>query len=168
MNRLVLGALALACLALNLSPALAAEGSVLSIPWGDTLNNILRVAVEGIIPVAGAAVAAAAIRLPWWVTMWLTTQRIDRALKTGADYALNAVEGATAGKALSVDVGFTVLKVALERILGSTPNWLIKEMGGAKGISERLFRVFKFDETVSDRNTLTPLIQALPNLPFVK
>ena len=90
------------------------------------------------------------------------------ALQTGADYALTRLPVPRPARRSTVDVGYTVLKVALERILGSTPDWLIKEMGGPKGISERLFRVFKFDETVSDKNTLTPLVNALPNLSFVK
>ncbi|GJD41295.1 hypothetical protein [Methylobacterium bullatum] len=168
-RKLLLAALAFAC-AVSVAFAQGATPSttVLPIQWGDMANGLFKVAVEALYPVVLAAVAYAAGKLPWWVSMWLTTQRIDRALQTGADYALNAVEGATAGKAISVDVGYTVLKVALERILGSTPDWLIKEMGGPKGISERLFRVFKFDETVSDKNTLTPLVQALSTLSFVK
>lgn len=174
-RKLLLAALALACVAVTLILPIAASAqgvtpsaTVLPIQWGDMANGLFKVAVEALYPVVLAAVSAAAIRLPWWVKMVLTTQRIDRALQTGADYALNAVAGATAGKALNVDVGYTVLKVALERIMGSTPSWLINEMGGAKGITERLFRVFKFDETVSDKNTLTPLIDALPTLPFAR
>ncbi len=100
--------------------------------------------------------------------MIFTTARVDRALQTGADYAINAVEGAVAGKVLSKDVGYVVLKVGLERILGSTPGWLIKELGGAKGIVERLFRVFKFDESVTDKNTLQKVIDDLPTFPFAK
>lgn len=146
----------------------APSGAILNYGWGDAANGLFKVAIEAILPVAGAAITFAAGYLPWWVRMIVTTQRIDRALATGAAYALNAVEGATAGKSISVDVGYAVLKVALERILGSTPAWLIKEMGGPKGISERLFRVFHFDETVSDANTLAPLVRALPTFPFAK
>ena len=165
-------ALALLMALMAFAPALAyaqtatPSSTVLPIQWGDMANGVFKVAVEALYPVVLAAVAYAAGKLPWWVSMFLTTQRIDRALITGRDYALNAVEGATAGKALNVDVGYVALKVALERILGSTPNWLIKEMGGAKGITERLFRVFRFDETVSDKNTLSRVILDLPSFPF--
>lgn len=146
----------------------AKPDTVLTVGWGDMVVQFAKQAFEIILPLATTAVLAAAARLPWWVTMFLTTQRIDRALRTGADYAINAIEGAVAGKALSKDVGYIALKVGLERILGSTPEWIIKEMGGSKGIVERLFRVFHFDETVSNKNTLQKVIDELPSLPYVR
>lgn len=166
---LLLAALALACV-FSLSPAFAQEASssALTIPWGQMVAEFSKAALEIILPVLSALAVAGAARLPWWITMWLTTQRIDRMLKTGADYAINAVEGATHDKALSVDVGYPVLKTALERIMGSTPAWLLKEAGGAKGITERLFRVFKFDETVTDANTLSKVVRDLPTFSFAK
>ncbi|MHC2087222.1 hypothetical protein [Methylobacterium sp. CM6244] len=169
MTRFFLAALAFACaVSVAFAHGAAPSATVLVIPWGNMLGEFSKTALEVLAPVLMAAITYAAGRLPWWAAMWFTTQRIDRMLKTGADYAINAVEGATADKSLSVDVGYTVLKVALERIMGSTPGWLLKEAGGAKGISERLFRVFKFDETVTDANTLSPLIRDLPTLPFAK
>ncbi|MHC2089481.1 hypothetical protein [Methylobacterium sp. CM6244] len=169
MTRFFLAALAFACaVAVAFAQGATPSPTVLVIPWGNMLGEFSKTALEVLAPVLMAAITYAAGRLPWWAAMWFTTQRVDRMLKTGADYAINAVEGATADKSLSVDVGYTVLKVALERIMGSTPSWLLKEAGGAKGISERLFRVFKFDETVTDANTLSPLIRDLPTLPFAK
>ncbi|KQP94469.1 hypothetical protein [Methylorubrum extorquens] len=47
--------------------------------------------------------------------MYLTEARIDRMVRLAADYALNAVEKDVADKTLSVDVGYTVLKVGLKR-----------------------------------------------------
>lgn len=94
--------------------------------------------------------------------MWFTTQRIDRMVRLAADYALNAVEGATASKAASIDVGHPLLKAGVERALGSSPQWLIDAAGGTKSITERLFRAFHFDETVTDANTLTPFLAAMP------
>jgi hypothetical protein len=165
---LLLAALAFACV-LSLSPAFAqTSDSVLVIPWGNMLGEFSKAALEVLAPILLAALTYAAGRLPWWAAMWFTTQRIDRMLATGADYAINAVAGATHDKALSVDVGYPVIKVALERIMGSTPAWLLKEAGGAKGITERLFRVFKFDETVTDANTLSKVVADLPTFSFAK
>jgi hypothetical protein len=157
---------------LVLVPALAyaqtatPSGTVAHLEWGDATNSLFKVAMEAILPFMATAITVATAYLPWWVKIVVTPKRIDWALQTGAAYALNAVAGATAGKALDVNVGYNVLKVALERILGSTPAWVIKEMGGAKGISERLFRVFHFDENVTDKNTLLRLIDDLPSIPF--
>ncbi|WP_437871397.1 hypothetical protein ACSD7O_24000 [Methylorubrum extorquens] len=80
-------------------------------------------------------------------------------VRLAADYALNAVKDASADKTLSVDVGYTVLKVGLERAIGSSPRWLIGAAGGEKGTTERLFRAFRFDESVTDANTVTPLLR---------
>lgn len=145
-----------------------ASDTQLPIAWGDMANGAFKFAVEAILPVLSVALSALAARLTWWVPMVFTTARIDRALRTGADYAINAVAGATHDKVITVDVGYAVIKVALERILGSTPGWLIKAMGGPKGITERLFRVFKFDERVTDKNTLQKVIDDLPTFPFVR
>ncbi|KMO34769.1 hypothetical protein VQ02_18585 [Methylobacterium variabile] len=132
------------------------------LPWGQWVTAIAQTATEILIPVIVAAVGIAARHLPWYVRMWFTTQRIDRMVRLAADYALNAVEGATAGKAASIDVGYPLLKAGLERAIGSSPQWLIDAAGGTKGITERLFRAFHFDETVTDANTLTPFLERLP------
>lgn len=157
---------AVAVLIFVTGPSLAAEVATVGdtaviLPWGQWLVAIAQTATEILIPIVLAALGIAARKLPWFIGMWFTTQRIDRMVRLAADYALNAVSGAAAGKALSVDVGYPVLKVALERALGSSPSWLIEAAGGTKGITERLFRAFNFDETVTDANTLTPLLRDL-------
>lgn len=163
----VLGVAIAALIALIAGPALAAEvatggDTAVILPWGQWVTAIAQTATEILIPVIIAAVGVAARHLPWYLQMWFTTQRIDRMVRLAADYALNAVEGATAGKAASIDVGHPLLKAGLERALGSSPQWLIDAAGGTKGITERLFRAFHFDETVTDANTLTPFLAGLP------
>lgn len=160
---LLLAALALACVA---SPAFAAEIATVGdkaviLPYGQWITAIAQTATEILIPVIVAALGIAARKLPWLASMWFTEARIDRMVRLAADYALNAVKDAAADKTLSVDVGYTVLKVALERAIGSSPRWLIDAAGGEKGITERLFRAFRFDESVTDANTLTPLLRDL-------
>ena len=168
-RKLCLATLALACLAASLLlplAALAAEVGTLGdtaviLPWGKWVTAVAQTATEILIPVIIAAVGIAARHLPWYVQMWFTTQRIDRMVRLAADYAVNAVEGATAGKAASIDVGHPLLKAGLERALGSSPQWLIDAAGGTNGITERLFRQFHFDETVTDKNTLTSFLDQL-------
>ncbi|GJD66980.1 hypothetical protein [Methylobacterium frigidaeris] len=160
----IFAALTLACVC---PPAFAAEVATVGdtaviLPWGQWVTAIAQTATEVLIPIIIAAVGVAARHLPWYVQMWFTTQRIDRMVRLAADYALNAVAGATAGKAASIDVGHPLLKAGLERALGSSPQWLIDAAGGTKGITERLFRAFHFDETVTDANTLTPFLANLP------
>jgi hypothetical protein len=157
---LPLAALAPACVA---SPAFAEVATVgdtaVILPYGQWITAIAQTATEILIPVVVAALGIAARKLPWLVSMYLTEARIDRIVRLAADYALNAVEKATSDKTGSVDVGFTVLKDGLERAIGSSPRWLIDAADGEKGITERLFRAFRFDETVTDANTLTPQLR---------
>lgn len=162
----ILGILVAALIGVIAGPAFAevttASNTVVPLPWGQWVTAITQTATEILIPVIIAAVGVAARHLPWYIQMWFTTQRIDRMVRLAADYALNAVAGATAGKAASIDVGHPLLKAGLERALGSSPQWLIDAAGGTKGITERLFRAFHFDETVTDANTLTPFLANLP------
>jgi len=115
---------ALAALMLSAEGAFAAEiGAVgdtaVILPYGHWITVIAQTATETLIPITVAALGIAARKLPWLVSMYLTEARIDRMVRLAADYALNAVEKAAADKILSVDVGYTVLKVRLERAIGS-------------------------------------------------
>lgn len=190
-RKLLLASLALACVALIIclfapfiaigsiavlhvltSTAHAAElatagDTAVILPWGQWVVAIAETAKEVLVPILIAVASWAVGKAPWWVSMWLTTQRVDRMVRLAADYAVNAVSGAAHDKAASFDVGSKLLKVGLERALGSSPAWVLEAAGGPKGITERLFRTFRFDETVSDANTLSPVIASLPNLPFV-
>ncbi|MCP2079834.1 hypothetical protein ACWFZ6_17605 [Methylorubrum extorquens] len=119
----IIGA-ALAALVLSAEGAFAAEiGAVgdtaVILPYGQWITVIAQTATEILIPITVAALGIAARKLPWLVSMYLTEARIDRMVRLAADYALNAVEKAAADKILSVDVGYTVLKVRLERAIGS-------------------------------------------------
>ncbi|KQO92607.1 hypothetical protein ASF56_20600 [Methylobacterium sp. Leaf122] len=119
----IIGA-ALAALVLSAEGAFAAEiGAVgdtaVILPYGEWITVIAQTATEILIPITVAALGIAARKLPWLVSMYLTEARIDRMVRLAADYALNAVEKAAADKILSVDVGYTVLKVRLERAIGS-------------------------------------------------
>ena len=134
---LLLAALALACVA---SPTLAAEVATVGdtaviLPYGQWITAVAQTATEILIPVIVAALGIAARKLPWLASMWFTEARIDRMVRLAADYALNAVKDAATDKSLSVDVGYTVLKVGLERAIGSSPRWLIDAAGGEKGIA---------------------------------
>jgi hypothetical protein len=165
----LLAALALACLAAVILPltAFAAEvGTVgdtaVVLPWGQWVVAIAETAKEVLIPVAIAFVTAIVGRLGWFVQMWFTQQRIDRMVRLAADYAVNAVKGAAAGKTASIDIAPILLRVGLQRAVGSTESWVVKAAGGEKGVAERLFRAFHFDDTVTDANTLTPVVESLP------
>ena len=89
------------------------------------------------------------------------TPRIHRLMQRAAEYALNVGAGAVAGWALPVDVSNTVLKVALHRAISFSPRWLIDAAGGERGITDRLFRVFRLDASVTEASILTRLLRDL-------
>ncbi|MEE7458494.1 hypothetical protein MPAR168_09305 [Methylorubrum populi] len=89
--------------------------------------------------------------------MRFMTPRIHRLMQRAAECALNVVAGAVAGWALPVDVSKTVLKVALHRAIGFSPRWLIDAAGGERGITDRLFRAFRLDASVTEASILTRL-----------
>jgi hypothetical protein len=148
-------------------PALAAEVATVGntatiLPWGAWLVAAMETIREPLVNIVIVIVTAIVGRLGWFAQMWFTQQRIDRMVRLAADYAINAVAGAVRDQAASVDLAPILLRVGLQRAMGSTEGWVTKAAGGEKGVSERLFRAFHFDETVTDANTLTPFLANLP------
>lgn len=76
--------------------------------------------------------------LPGQIYAVLVSLRADQLLQKGIDYAINMVQGATAGKALSVDVHNEVLAKALQYVLDNAPTWLQQWMGGPEQIANKI------------------------------
>lgn len=141
------GAVALVAL---VAPALAqtattAADTAVSIPYGDWINTIGTLILE-IVPVALLWLVR---KLPASIGQIISTMQVDQLLTKAIGYAINAVEGATAGKTLSVNVGNAVLAQALNYVTLHAPAWLINWMGGLDAIAQKIIARLNLDAGAS-------------------
>jgi hypothetical protein len=126
-------------------PALAADGAAVTIPYGELVTEVSHIASAVLTPLLIALLA----KMTGPVGLFLRTLLGERLIRNARDYALNSVEGAMKGKALSVPVGSVALAVALQYAMDEGPAWLIKTLGGPDGIKNKLFRALDFDADAS-------------------
>ena len=163
MIRIVLAGLALAGAAL-LSAAFAdgaAPANAVTIPWGDWLVAALQPAAAVLVPVAAAAVAAGVARVAPWAASVLTRERVEAAIRAGADYGQNAVAGAAKGRSVSVDLGPAVVAAGARHVLDTAPAQVVRTAGGPEGVATRIFRALPLDAQASAETVLAPALARL-------
>jgi hypothetical protein len=142
----LLGLAALACAAFFMpSLAIAAEGTTVTIPYGDYLIELAH--VVGSLAVALFPLALALIPAP--VRLVVSAVFGEQLIRNARDYALNAVEGAAKGKTLTIDVGNQVLAQAVAYAVREGAPWLVRWLGGPEGIRKKLFRLLDLEEQAS-------------------
>lgn len=132
---LVLCSLLLAVLLLMalISPALAGDDTVVTIPIGDWINSIAGPAAAAFLGIGLWLLR----RLPEQAQAWLMMIRIEQLLERAIDFAINAVENATRDKEFNVAVGHAVAAQALQYVIDRIPEFLLIWIGG----TERLFEM---------------------------
>ncbi|MDP4004168.1 hypothetical protein [Methylobacterium sp. NEAU K] len=168
MTHLIRAGLALAGAAIPfvtlLSPALAgatAQTGGVAIPWGDWLVALLQPVSAVLVPLAAAAVTAGVARVAPWAASLLTRERIEAAIRAGAEYGQNAVAGAARGRTVSVDLGSAVVAAGARHVLATAPAHVVRKAGGAEGIATRIFRALPLDPQASVGNVLAPALAQL-------
>ena len=162
MTRLLLGALALVCVCLSLSPALAADPvTTASLPWGDWLLAVLPAVSNVAVPIAATAITAGIYKVAPWAQLFLSSARIEDMVQRGAAFGQNAVQGVVKGKAITVPLGSAVIAEGVQHILDTAPQRAINKAGGAAGIATRIFRALPLDENSSISAVLTPALREL-------
>ncbi|WP_051045087.1 hypothetical protein, partial [Methylobacterium sp. B1] len=129
--------LALACTSLSLAalaePAAARSATDLAIPWGDWLVGLLQPVTAALVPLAAAAVTAGIARVAPWAASVLTRDRIEAAIRAGAEFGQNAVAGAARGRTVGVDVGAAVVAAGARHVLATAPAHVVRKAGGPEG-----------------------------------
>lgn len=169
-RKLLLAALALACLAVSLIlplVAFAAEirtvgDTAIILPWGDYLVALAQMAVQIILPVIAGAILKAIFSVYPWMQMVLTQARLEQAAQALAEFGLNAVAGAAKGKTLSIDVGSAVVAAGVNRAREAVPPAVIKAAGGPEGIAKLIFRKLDLAEGATEPAVVTPALASLP------
>ena len=154
---------ALACAAVPftvlVSPAHAAAG--VTLPWGDWLTGLLQPVSAVLVPLAAAAVTAGIARVAPWAASLLTRDRVEAAIRAGAEYGQNAVAGAARGRTVSVDLGSAVVAAGARHVLTTAPAHVVRSAGGAEGVAARIFQTLPLDPQASAANVLAPALLEL-------
>lgn len=160
--------LALACAALPFAALMApahAAGAVsaagVSVPWGDWLTGLLQPVSAILVPLAAAAVTAGIARVAPWAASVLTRDRVEAAIRAGAEFGQNAVAGAAKNRTLSVDLGSAVVAAGARHVLASAPAHVVRSAGGAEGVATRIFRALPLDPQASAATVLAPALAEL-------
>ena len=157
--------LSLLCLAFPAAAAAEGGGGGLTIPWGEWVASGLGAASSALVPVAAAALAAGVARVAPWASSILTRQRIETAIRAGADYGQNAVAGAVRGKSVSVDLGAAVVAAGTKHVVETTPARVVRGAGGVEGIARQIFRSLPLDAQGSAETVLAPALRLLKQDP---
>jgi hypothetical protein len=167
MHRFRMG-LALACAAVPFaapfSPALAAAAALpagAAVPWGDWLTALLQPVSAVLVPLAAAALTAGIARVAPWAASVMTRDRVEAAIRAGAEFGQNAVAGAARGRTVSVDLGSAVVATGARHVLATAPAHVVRTAGGAEGIAARIFRALPLDPQASVANVLAPALMRL-------
>ena len=115
--------------------ALAADGSTVSIPWGQWVSDWVPFIASGL----AALVAWGLRQLPANIVAILGNGRVELLLNNAVNYGLNAVAGAAKGKTLDVNVGNQVLSEALNYAIANAPGWLTTWAGGPEGLAKKIW-----------------------------
>lgn len=144
-------ALALAVTSLPLAaPAIAspsASAAGLALPWGDWLAGLLQPVTAALVPLAAAAVTAGIARVAPWAASVLTRDRIEAAIRAGAEFGQNAVAGGHHRGA--------------RHVLATAPAHVVRKAGGPAGVAARIFRTLPLDPEASAANVLAPALAQL-------
>ncbi|MEH3066327.1 MAG: hypothetical protein PGN33_27575 [Methylobacterium radiotolerans] len=150
---------ALAAPAGGAAPAVTPVAGLL--PWGDWLSGLLQPVTAALVPLAAAAVTAGIARVAPWAASVLTRDRIEAAIRAGAEFGQNAVAGAARGRTVSADLGAAVVAAGARHVLATAPAHVVRKAGGPEGVAARIFRALPLDPQASADNVLAPALAQL-------
>ncbi|WCS24681.1 hypothetical protein LOK46_26725 [Methylobacterium sp. NMS14P] len=151
---------ALAAPAGGAAPAVAPVAGM-ALPWGDWLSGLLHPVTAALVPLAAAAVTAGIARVAPWAASVLTRDRIEAAIRAGAEFGQNAVAGAARGRTVSADLGAAVVAAGARHVLATAPAHVVRKAGGPEGVAARIFRALPLDPQASAANVLAPALAQL-------
>jgi hypothetical protein len=153
--------LALAALADPAGASGSGAAAGVTLPWGDWMVALLQPVTAVLVPLAAAAVTAGIARVAPWAASVLTRDRVEAAIRAGAEFGQNAVAGAARGRTVSVDLGAAVVAAGARHVLATAPAHVVRKAGGPEGVAARIFRALPLDPQASAANVLAPALVQL-------
>ena len=114
--------------------------SAITIPYGAWLHEALGVARDAALAAVPLLIAWLGRELPACAAFILRTRIAEQWLARAIDGAYNAVDGATRDRLLTLELGNAILARALQDMIDNAPAWLVRWLGGEKGIRRAILR----------------------------
>lgn len=120
------------------TPTVVTEDTSVTFPVGLWVSVVADLIQNFVAPFLGVVIGWILLLVPGWARILLGTVLTDRNLEKAIQYALNMVEGATADKTLTIDVGNEVIAKAAQYFIDSVPKWLVTFAGGPAAIEQKV------------------------------
>jgi hypothetical protein len=121
-----------------LAAAAPAHAETVSVPWGDWVASILGLGSDNLLLLVTAFLAFIVRQLPSRIVAILQTWQVEQVLARAIVAGINRTAGAAQGKALSVEIANKVVAEAVQYVVNNAPAWLVKWVGGAEGIRDKV------------------------------
>ena len=121
-----------AAMTLAASSAYAADNTLVSVPLGALVNDILAALQPAAVSLAGLALTWLAARLGPDIARALHAAHVDQVMSRAIEAGFALVEGAEKGKVLDIPVANEVLRRAAQYLVAQAPG-LFKELGDNLG-----------------------------------
>lgn len=132
-----------------------ADGTAVTVPWGDIVNQLLP-ALDQILVVVILGLAAFASRhLPGWAQGLVTNQMLtalEPYLQQAVDWGIASVSGASKDKVLSIDVANSVVAQAVQFFVDHAPAFLLAKVGGVDMLRQKIIAMIQ--ELLPDEATV--------------
>lgn len=142
--------------------------AVVSVPWGGWVQGIAQAVSPYFVSAASTALVAALTSVSPVAAMFFSRSRVEQAVQGVADYAVNATLGATKGKVLDVNVGYSALATGLNYAISSVSASVIKQAGGWENFMSMVFRSIPMGEDATAGKVLAPVIADLKAKGLIK
>lgn len=172
-----LSILAILCTAAYAQTAdtLSVVNSVVTIPYGNWIAAAAPL-VGAILFMASMALLAYLIArfAPPWLQAALNKQVLDVVQRYAADaieWGVQAVQGATKGKEVSINVGSEVVAAAVQHAVDTWPKAVIDQLGGAEGIKNEIIKRLEDAGVILPQNSsaddilMHPAVASIPERP---
>lgn len=175
-RKLMLAALAFACLAVSILIPVAAFAQVTTtptvspavvIPYGEYVVAVAQLVGDILVPLVSTVVLGLLARFYPMVRMLVSEALVERTLRKWFDFGVNATTGAVKDSTVTVPVGSEIVANALQRAVNradvnAVSKWTMEQAGGPEEVANKLFRLLKLDAGAKASDIVAPALVALP------
>ena len=176
-RKLLLAALAFACLAVSLVLPFAAFAQAVTttpsvtpavvIPYGEYIVAVAQLLGDILVPLLAAVIMRLLSKFYPMVRMLVSEALVERTLRKWFDFGVNATAGAVKDNIVTVPVGAEILANSLQRAVNradvnAVSRWTMDQAGGPEEVANKLFRMLKLDAGAKASEVVASALASLP------
>ncbi|MBO1021483.1 hypothetical protein IPV08_16095 [Methylobacterium sp. SD274] len=177
-RKLLLAALAFACLAVSILIPMAAFAQVTTtpsvtpavvIPYGEYVVAVSQLLGDILVPLLVAVIMGLLGKSYPMVRMLVSEALVERTVRKWFDFGVNATAGAMKDNTVTVPVGAEVVANALQRAVNradvnAVSSWAMDQAGGPEEVAHKLFRMLKLNQGITVDAVVVPALASLSEI----